>query len=211
MQLRVVGLPLAQVAQEEDHGTTQTEDHGGEAEGHGSPLLPATDELIFGSLAFLIVFAILARKAFPALSKGLNERREKIQGDLEGAERARSEAESSLERYQQQLQEARAESGRIVEEARRSAEEVRRELIARAEEESSQIVARAQEEIRAERDRAVQALRRELAEASVDLAERVVGESLDRERQLRLVDQFIDEVRSMPANGNGGGSRPEGG
>ena len=211
MQLRVIGLPLAQVAQEEEHAptetTTETEEHG--AEEH-NPILPAIGELIPGAIAFLIVFLVLQRFAFPRITQGMRERREKIQGDLEGAERARSEAESSLQRYEQQLQDARAESGRIMEEARRTAEEMRRDLLAKAEEESAQVVARAQEEVRAERDRAVQALRRELAEASVDLAERVVGESLDRERQLRLVDQYIDDVGNMRASGNGGGNGPGG-
>jgi F-type H+-transporting ATPase subunit b len=191
----VRGLPEA-LAQEE----TQTEQPVEEEE--HNPILPEADELIFGSLAFLIVFVILARYAFPRLNKGLKDRQEKIRGDLERAEEARQEAESSLQRYQQQLQEARAEAGTIMEESRRTAEQMRRDLLARAEDESRQIVARAQEEIRAERDRAMQDLRRTLAEASVDLASRVVGESLDRERQIRLVDEYIDEVAGMET-GNG--------
>ncbi|MDQ4005830.1 MAG: F0F1 ATP synthase subunit B, partial [Actinomycetota bacterium] len=182
-------------------GTTehQEEEH--------NPLLPEADELIFGSLAFLIVFLMLQRFAFPAIRKGLQERQQKIQGDLEDAEKAKNEAESSLERYQQQLQEARGEANRVIEEARKTAEQMRRDLLAKAEDEAQALVRRAQEEVRGERDRAVQALRRELAEASVELAARVVGESLDRDRQMRLVDQFIDEVAGMErgsGNGNGG-------
>jgi F-type H+-transporting ATPase subunit b len=143
---------------------------------------------------------ILARFAFPRLNKGLKERQEKIRGDLEKAEEARATAESSLQHYEEQLREARAEAGTIVEEARKTAEQMRRDLLAKAEDESRQLVDKAQEEIRAERDRAVQELRRALAEASVELAAKVVGSELDRERQLRLVDEYIDEVAGM---GNG--------
>jgi F-type H+-transporting ATPase subunit b len=195
MELEVRGLPET-LAQEE----TQTEEPAQEEE--HNPILPEADELIFGSLAFLLVFLVLARFAFPRLNRGLKERQEKIRGDLEQAEEARKEAESSLARYQEQLREARAEAGTIVEEARKTAEQMRRDLLAKAEDDSRQIVDKAQEEIRAERDRAVQELRRALAEASVDLAARVVGSELDRERQLRLVDEYIDEVAGM---GNGGG------
>jgi F-type H+-transporting ATPase subunit b len=194
MEFEVRGLPET-LAQEE----TQTEQP--EEEEH-NPILPEADELIFGSLAFLVVFVVLARYAFPRLNRGLKDRQDKIRGDLERAEGAREEAESSLHRYEQQLQEARAEAGNIVEEARKTAEQMRRDLLAKAEDDSRQIVAKAQEEIRAERDRAMQELRQTLAEASVDLAGRVVGESLDKERQLRLVDEYIDEVAGM---GNGGG------
>jgi F-type H+-transporting ATPase subunit b len=81
-----------------------------------------------------------------------------------------------------------------MEEARKTADSTRRDLLAKAEEESRQIVARAQEEIRAERDRASDELRRSVAELSVQLAERVVGESLTQERHLRLVDGYIEEL-----------------
>jgi F-type H+-transporting ATPase subunit b len=194
MDLEVRGLPET-LAQEE----TQTEEPAQEEE--HNPILPEADELIFGSLAFLLVFLVLARFAFPRLNKGLKERQEKIRGDLEKAEESRKEAESSLARYEDQLREARAEAGSIVEESRKTAEQMRRDLLAKAEDESRQIVDKAQEEIRAERDRAVQELRRSLAEASVELAAKVVGSELDRERQLRLVDEYIDEVAGM---GNGG-------
>jgi F-type H+-transporting ATPase subunit b len=194
MDTVVLGLPEI-LGQEE----TQTEQPAQEEE--HNPILPEADEIIVGALAFLIVFVVLAKLAFPRLNKGLKDRQDKIRGDLEKAEEARQEAESSLHRYEQQLQEARSEAGSIVEEARKTAEEMRRDLLAKAEDDSRQIVAKAQEEIRAERDRALQELRQTLAEASVDLAGRVVGESLDRDRQLRLVDEYIDEVAGM---GNGG-------
>lgn len=190
MELEVLGLPET-LAQEE----TQTEQPVEEEE--HNPILPEADELIFGSLAFLLVFVVLARYAFPRLNQGLKQREEKIRGDLEGAEEARKEAEASLQRYEQQLQEARAESGRIIDEARKTAESMRRDLLAKAEEESRAVVARAQEEIRAERDRAIQELRGQLAEWSVDLAGRVVGASLDKKRHLQLVEEYIDEVAGM--------------
>jgi F-type H+-transporting ATPase subunit b len=196
MDLQVLGLPetLAQVEETQTEQPVEEEEH--------NPILPEADELIFGSLAFLLVFLVLARYAFPRLNQGLKQREEKIRGDLEKAEDARREAEASLQRYEQQLQEARAESGRIIDEARKTAESMRRDLLAKAEDESRAVVARAQEEIRAERDRAIQELRGQLAEWSVDLASRVVGESLDRQRHLQLVEEYIDEVAAM---GNGGG------
>lgn len=195
MEYELRGLPRI-LAQEE----TQTEQPAGGEEEH-NPILPEADELIFGSLAFLLVFLVLARYAFPRLTQGLNQRREKIQRDLEQAERNRQEAEAVLSRYEEQLQDARGEASRIIEEARKTADSMRRDLLAKAEDESRQVVARAQEEIRAERDRAFQELRTQVGELSVELASRVVGQELDRDRQLRLVDDYIEEVAEM---GNGG-------
>jgi F-type H+-transporting ATPase subunit b len=197
MDLQVLGLP-GTIAQEE---TTETEEHPAEEE--HNPILPEADELIFGSIAFLIVFWVLARKAYPAIRKGLRERQEKIQGDLEAAEQARREAEEEQQRYRQQLQDARGEASRIIDEARKTAEQARKDILDKAQDEAQQIVRRAQEEIGGERQRAMVSLKDDLAAASVDLAARVIGESMDRDRQLRLVDQYIDEVAGMPSNGNG--------
>ncbi|HXF73516.1 MAG TPA: F0F1 ATP synthase subunit B [Actinomycetota bacterium] len=165
-----------------------------------NPLLPEPVELIVGAVTFIIVFALLARYAFPQINGMLEARTRKIQGDLERAEQARREAEQELARYRAQLADARGEANRIIEEARRQAEELRRSLQAKAEQEAQQIVARAQEEIRAERDRVFQELKGQVAEIAVDLAGRVVGQVLDAQAHRRLIDEYIEQVA---ASGDG--------
>ena len=192
--------------------TLLVQEHGG-AEGgeevHHNPILPEADELIFGTLAFLVVFVMLAKFAFPAMNKMLKQRTERIQGEMERAEKTRSEADQILADYQTQLSGAREESNRIIEEARRTAESLRRDLVSRAETDAQAIVARAQEEVRAERDRVFAELKRSVGELSVELAARVVGQELDKARHARLVDDYIDEVaRLSPGAGGQGGSAP---
>jgi len=159
-----------------------------------NPLLPEPVELIVGGLTFLVVFAILAKFAFPALNKMLAARTEKIQGDLEKAEQARRSAETELAEYRTQLAGAREEGNRIIEEARKTADGLRRDLQARAEQEAQATVVRAQEEIRAERDRVFREIRTQVGQIAVELAGRVVGESLDEAAHQRLVDEYIDQV-----------------
>ncbi len=172
------------------------------AEEAKNPILPDVAELIYGTLAFLIVFGMLAKFAFPALGKMLAERSGRIQGDLERAEQARVSAESELADYRTQLAGARDESNRIIEEARRTADQLRRDLQAKAEQEAQATVARAQEEIRAERDRVFQDLRAQVGVIAVELAGRVVGESLDPSAHQRLIDEYIEQVAGA-GNGNG--------
>ena len=161
-----------------------------------NPILPDIAELIYGTLAFLIVFGLLAKFAFPALNKMLAERTAKIQGEMEKAEATRSEADALLAEYRQNLAGARDESNRIIEESRKTAEQLRRDVQAKAEEESQATVARAQEEIRAERDRVFAELRGQVGDIAVELAGRVVGESLDKSAHERLIDEYIDQVAS---------------
>ena len=93
-----------------------------------NPILPETKEIIWASIAFFIVFGLLAWKAWPAIKKALQDREDKIRGDLEHAESVRQQAEAELADYQRQLADSRNEGGRIIEEARQSAEQVRKEI-----------------------------------------------------------------------------------
>jgi F-type H+-transporting ATPase subunit b len=166
-----------------------------------NPILPAANELLWGSIAFLIVFVVLAKLAFPKAAQALKDRTDKIRGDIEFAEKDREDASRLLADYRAQIAAAREESTRILEDARRTAEQVRGELRTRAEEESARMIERAREDIAGERERAIAEIRREVGSLAVDLAGRVIGDTLDRDRQLTLVDRYIEELAS-----GGGGS-----
>ena len=160
-------------------------------------ILPDPAELIWGAICFVVVLFVLTKKAFPALREAIEKREKTIQGNLEEAERAKTDAQRELEGYKQQLAEARGEANRIIEEARQSAEQVRRDLTAKAERDAEAIVARAQEQIEAERNRTVQELQSTIADLSIELAEKVVGRSLDGGSQREMVDAYIKEVGQM--------------
>lgn len=160
-------------------------------------ILPDPAELIWGAVCFVIVLWVLTRKAFPALREAIEKREQTIQNSLEEAENAKNEAQRQLDEYRQQLAEARGDANRIIEEARQSAEQVRRDLTAKAERDAEAIVARAQEQIEAERNRTVQELQSTIADISIELAEKVVGRSLDGGSQREFVDAYIREVAEM--------------
>jgi F-type H+-transporting ATPase subunit b len=161
-----------------------------------NPILPEGKEILWAAIAFVIVLVILAWKGWPAIKAGLKAREDRIRGDLERAEQARLEAESSLEDYRLQLAEARDEAGQIIEAARQQAEQVRRDLMAKAEADAAELRARSTEDIRLATQRAMSDLQGRMAELSIDLAEKVVHANLDRERQLALVENYINEVGS---------------
>jgi F-type H+-transporting ATPase subunit b len=171
------------------------------AEHEQSPILPAANELIWGTIAFLILVFVMYRTVWPSVDKAFKDRRANIEGKLEQAEKDREEAEQLLEQYRRRLREAEDETRRILDEARANAERVRRELLAKAETDAGRELDRARQAIRAERDQAIRQLRGEVGTLAVELATRVVGDSLDRDRQLRLVDQYIDELGNQAQAG----------
>jgi len=159
-----------------------------------NPIVPEGKEIFWAVIAFFVVFGLLAWKAWPAIKKGLQDREDKIRGDLEHAESVRAQADTELADYQRQLADARNEGGRIIEEARQSAEQVRKDLIARAEADASEIRARAQEDVKAASERAMADVQARVSDLSIELAERIVQQNLDRATQIQLIENYINEV-----------------
>lgn len=158
-------------------------------------VLPATDELLWGSIAFGIVAILLVKFAFPKLGQVLADRTARIQGQIEEAEYTKREADQVLTEYRAKLDDARSEVARIIEEGKKTADQLRADLVARAEAEAREIVARAQADVAGERDRAVAALRDTLGELSIQLASRVIGEELrGGDKHRALVDRAIADL-----------------
>ncbi len=161
------------------------------------PLSPSLSELIIGTIAFLIVFGVLWRILLPRIQQTLEERTDQIEGGLQRAEEAQAEAKQTLEQYQAQLADARHEASRLRQEAQEEGARILAELRERGEAERQRLVAAAHEQIETERAQAIQALRAEMGALAVELAGRVVGESLDEDaRQRRVVDRFLEELEA---------------
>jgi F-type H+-transporting ATPase subunit b len=164
-------------------------------------ILPATNEIIWGGLAFVVLLLVMWKYALPPVRNMMKQREDRIRDDLERAEQARTEGEGELANYRRQVADARNEAARIIEEARQSADEVKRQIQAQAEADAADIRTRAQEDIRLATERAQADLQGRVAELSIELAEKIVERNLDRDTQLALVESYIGQV------GNGNGSR----
>ncbi len=159
-----------------------------------SVIMPAANELFWGGLAFVVLFAALAKFAFPGIKKGMEGRSEKIRADLAQAETAKADATGVLEDYQRQLADARAESARIIEEARATADAMRRDLQTKAEADIAELRQRAAADVEAAKVQAVADLRGEVTALAIGAAEHVVQQNLNDATNAALVDQFIAQV-----------------
>jgi F-type H+-transporting ATPase subunit b len=151
-------------------------------------------ELVGGIIAFAIVFFFIWKFAGPAMNRMLEARQQAISGQLAEAEKAKVEAESLLSDYRTQLAEAKNKGNEVIEEARTQAEQMKADIIARAEAQAADIVAKARDDAENELTRALADARRDVANLSIDLAEKVVGENLDRDTQLGLVERYIADL-----------------
>jgi F-type H+-transporting ATPase subunit b len=161
-----------------------------------SPILPESNEIIWGAISFTVLFVLLAKFAYPGIRKAMDARTERIRSDLAGAETAKDEAERVLSEYRAQLTDARAEAGRIIEEARQQADAVRRDQEARVQTEIAAMRERAASDVDAAKAQALADLRGDVASLAIGAAEVIVQRSLDRDTQVQLVDQYIESLGS---------------
>jgi F-type H+-transporting ATPase subunit b len=160
-----------------------------------NPLIPNLTELIVGLVTFGIIFYALWKILLPRLNKTLAERTDAIEGGLQRAEETQAEADRTLTAYREQLAEARHEAARLREEAREQGAQIIAEMREQAQGEARRLVDAAHAQIEADRQQAIQSLKTEVGGLAVDLASRVVGESLtDEARQRRVVERFLDEL-----------------
>src|SRR3954465_7244356 len=178
------------------------------AEEH-NPLLPPLGEIIIGLIAFGLVVLVMMRFVAPRFEQVFRARREAIEGGIERAEAMQAEARAALEQYRAQLAEARTEAAQIRDAARAEGQQILEELRAQAQEESARIVARGEEQLAANRQQVVNELRGQLGALAVELAGRVVGESLaDEARRRGTVDRFLDQLEGMTVGADGRGGSP---
>ena len=165
-----------------------------------NPVVPHPVEIILGLVAFLLLLFVIKKFVSPRFEALYEERTAKIEGGIEKAEQAQAEAQRALEQYKEQLAEARAEAARIRDDARAEGLQIVEEMREQAQAESARIVAQGQHQLDAQRAQIVAELRADLGRTAVELASKVVGESLEDDARRRgTVDRFLNELDAVAA------------
>jgi F-type H+-transporting ATPase subunit b len=163
-------------------------------------IIPNLAEFIPALISFAIVFFVLAKFAWPAISSMLDQRADNIRESLERAENAKVEAERLLEEYKHTMAEARKEAGTILQQAKQSAEATRSEAAAKAQADYDDLLVKAREAIDGEKRAAIAELQRSVADLSVAVAGRLIGAELSTEDHLKVIEKYVSEAGSLNAN-----------
>ena len=174
------------------------------AEEAPNPLIPTIPDLVWGTLAFVIVLAFFFWKFLPAINKALDARADAIEGGIQRAEEAQAKATAALEEYTAKLAEARGEAGAIRDQARADGVKIVAEAKETAQAEAARLTASAHAQVEAERQSTLVSLRSEVGTLALDLAGGVIGESLsDDARAQSVVDRFLAELEESEKAASG--------
>ena len=148
-------------------------------------------QVVIAGANFVIFLVLMWQFAFKPISGMLADRKQRIEQGLRDAEQARKDRESAEQERLAALTEARREANDILARAQKVAQETRDADIAATREELERMRVRASDEITAEKSRALAELRSEVADLALQAAGRVVRETMNDQRQRRLVEEFL--------------------
>jgi F-type H+-transporting ATPase subunit b len=166
-------------------------------------LLP-NGTLIAELIAFVIVLGVLWRYVVPPVSKAMSDRQAMIKAQLDEGRQASERLEQAEADYRKAMDEARTTAATIRDQARADAAAIREELLQQAVQERNRILESGREQLVHERDALVRELRASIGELAVDLASRILQESLaDEVRRRGTVDRFLAELPDDAAASSG--------
>lgn len=159
-------------------------------------LTPEFGLLIWTLLAFLVVFFILGKFAWPAIIKGLRERENTIAGSLETAERVKAEMAQMKSENEALLAKAREERAQLLKEARETKDKIINEAKEQAKVEANKIVTEAQAAINAQKMAALTEVKNQVGKLVIEVSEKVLRKELsDKSAQEAHIKGLVDEVK----------------
>lgn len=162
-------------------------------------LLPNMAEFIPACIAFIIIYLIMSKLAWPSVLKMMEDRENKIAGDLKAAEEARTKAETEAKNVDLAIDEAQRQAADIIAQAKRKAQEERAQILADAQKDAAVTIARGKDVIDAERKRAMEDLSRSVIDLSVEIAGKIIGNDLSDDEHRALAAKYLQEVGDSDA------------
>lgn len=187
LALNVAFPALAFAAEEEESGGI-------------SAILPDMLEFIPMLIAFILLWIILAKFGWPMFNGMLEKRENTIREALKKSEEAKIESERVLAEYKKQLAEAKEQAALIVAEARETGDAVKAEIQKKAQAEAADMIAKAKTTIEAEKKAAIAELQASIADTSVDVAAKLIGNDLTEGEHRAIIEKYVKEAGSF--NGN---------
>ena len=143
---------------------------------------------------FFCVLFILQKFAWKPILAALKQREDEIRKSLENADKIKSELAGIEAAKAKILDEAKDKANVIIEQSRKMGGEIAIQIEQRAKKNAEEIITSAHQEIEGERERVRSALKKESAQTAVSLAEKILKENLNAEKNRNLINQALKDI-----------------
>lgn len=150
--------------------------------------------VVWTTVTFVLVLLVLNKFAWKPIIKALDDRAERIHGDIERAEQLRREADSLFRQYQHQVEELKGEAQEMIASARRESESLKNEILEKARKEAEDIRSRSRKEIQLAMDSALEEIHRKTIDLAVEITKRVVAETFNPEDHRQQMERALESL-----------------
>lgn len=159
-------------------------------------LTPEFGLLIWTLLAFLVVFFVLGKFAWPAIIKGLKQREQGIADSLATAERVKAEMAQLKNENEALLATAREERAQLLKEARETKDKIINEAKEQAKVEANKILTETQAAINAQKMAALTEVKNQVGKLVIEVSEKILRKELgNKEAQEAHIKGLVDDVK----------------
>ncbi len=181
--MMTLGVPALALAEEEHSGLDL--------------LIPNMVEFIPMLIAFLLLWVVFAKFAYPTVMGMIDKRANMIKDNLQSAEESKVEASKLKAQSEQELEGAKTEAAQIVEDAKKSAQAQSSKIQTDAHEQAQAILDKANVVIENNRQVAAAELQKSVADISIAVASKLIGKDLSDEEHRKIVERYVEEAGSL--------------
>ena len=149
---------------------------------------------LFVLINTLVIFFVARKYLFAPVSKMIRDRQQEIDDLYADAQNAKDQANALQNEYQEKLAAAAETGEQIVKDAVARGQSREEEILRQANAQAAALREKAEADIARQKKKAMSDAKNELSDIAVAIAEKVVGSSLEEDKQAALVEQFIDEL-----------------
>ena len=149
---------------------------------------------LFTLLNFLLLFFVAKKFLFVPVKNMIDSRQKEIDDMYAKADAAKEQAQALEEEYKKQLAASQETSEKLVKEAMARGKSREEEILRQANREADAIREKANEDIAREKKKAINEAKNEISVLAMEIAGKVVGASLDAQKQEQLVSSFLEEL-----------------
>ena len=152
--------------------------------------------LIAQVINFLFLVFVLAKFAYKPLAKMMEDRKNKIAGDLEAAEKAKASAEAIQKEYEEKLAAAKQEAAAIIENAQKAAQALQDKAVADTKAEQAKVIADAKAAIASDKKAAMDDVRAQVVDLAMAAAGKIIGQKLGTDEDKKMAGEIVDSIMS---------------
>jgi F-type H+-transporting ATPase subunit b len=156
--------------------------------------------LVVFIINFIVLLILLRLFLYKPVLKMLDERARRTKEAMELAEATKKEYEQARIEVQKQIDQGRQEAQAIITKALQTGERLREESREEATKQAQAIIERTRAELESEREKLVDGLRKEFVEIAISAAEKVIRETLDKERHRKLIEETLQQSTVFKKN-----------